>query len=90
MALVDPDTLAGPLEMLVSGARVSTVKLLVALAGEALPAASTAMALTLCVPSMSAVGCEHEKVPPAVASAEQANTPSTLTLTVLLGSAMPL
>src|SRR4051812_40972647 len=67
----------------------STVKALVLLIAEGFVAASVVVALTLCAPCPSGTPCTQLKLPAAVATAVQATTPSTRTVTVLPASAVP-
>ena len=81
---------AGALTAGALGAMVSTLKVLVLLAGDTLFAASVAVACTACVPSPRAVTGVQVKTPAAVAVVLQTAAPSTRTATVLLASAVPL
>ena len=83
-------SLAGAVTAGTEGARLSTVKVLVLLTGEALVAASRLIALTECGPALRAAGCGQLKAPAAEATPTQTDAPSTLTVTLLLGSAVPL
>lgn len=72
-----------------AGATVSTVTV-VAAAGPVLPAGSVAVAWIVCTPSTNGVVGVQLHAPFALAMAVQIGTPPSLTLTVLLGSAVPL
>ena len=72
-----------------AGTVVRTVKVLVAEGAEALPAASTATALTVCVPPASGDGAVQVHAPLALATATQATAPSREAVTRAPGSAVP-
>ena len=72
-----------------TGGAVSTVKVLVLDSGLVFPTASVAVAFTECVPSASGVDGVKLQAPEPLAGAVPTVTPSTITVTVLLGSAVP-
>ena len=85
--VVEP--LAGVSTTGAAGGVVSTVNVLVFDCALVLPAASVAVALTVCDPSASAVGGVKLQVPEALATVVPTTTPSTITVTVLPASAVP-
>lgn len=81
--------LAGVATTGAAGAVVSTVKLLVLEAAETLPAASVAVAETVCAPAASEDGAVKVQLPEAFAVVVPTFEPSRRTVTVLLTSAVP-
>ncbi|EAU68165.1 Pea-VEAacid family [Stigmatella aurantiaca DW4/3-1] len=84
------EPLAGVVTTGAAGATVSTVKVFVLETGLVLPAASVAVAFTVCGPSASGAVGVRVQLPLAFAVAVPTDVPSTMTLTVLPGSAVPL